>query len=849
MKTKLFTLLLAVAASVGTMFAWDYERVQIGDLYYNLDSTNQTAKVTDPNSGKYSGDIVIPSSVTYNSVIYSVTSIGSYAFRDCTGLTSVTIPNSVTSIGDAAFRNCSGLTSVTIPNSVTSIGGYAFQGCSSLTSITLPNSITSIGNNVFSGCDSLMAIYVPCGELDRFVTMLRNDSRVQYTPLPYSITTTAVNGIINVPICYEEPIQITAIPNAGYIFTQWSDGITDNPRTITLTQDTMFTAKFSELSIDGLVYSFDTNKQTAELIRVANKKITSIIIPNTVVYNNSTYTVVAIGQDAFRNCSALTSVTIGENITTIQAGAFSGCNALSSISIPNNVISIGQDAFKNCTSLSSAYIGNNVAEIGISAFYGCTQLSQITLPHSINVIGSTAFHNCSELIEIVIPTNVTSIGNNVFYGCSGLRTIVWNAANCTYSNTSSPFYGIASQITSFTIGESVEYIPTRLCYNFINLDSIIIPNSVTSIGKQAFSGCSNLASITIPNSVINIETEAFRGCSKLTSVIIPNSVTSIGEKAFAYCTKLEDVTVGTGITALGRSVFSTSASIKRVQWNAINYRQVKPAMDSNSFPFYASRDSINSFIFGEDVEYIPEYLLKDFSAIHSLIIPASVTKIAKYAFANDSLTEMTCLAEIPPTIDSTTIVGMNTSTCVLYVPYSSVNAYRNANVWKEFVNIRAIGAEEVEEPEDDIVITPSNTTASIIWALISNAVSYELVIRDMNGNIICTLTFNAYGQLTGIAFVPNRNRQAQQTQVAGFQFTVSGLENGTTYEYEFNAKDENDNIIETFTGTFTTTNDTPTSVETTRENVLNVPKKVMYNGQIFILRGEKVYTVTGQEVK
>jgi hypothetical protein len=276
---------------------------------------------------------------------------------------------------------------------------------------------------------------------------------------------------------------------------------------------------------------------------------------------------------------------------------------------------------------------------------------------------------------------------------------------------------------------------------------------------------------------------------------------------------------------------------------------MKPNNDSNCFPFYASRDSINSFIFGEDVEYIPEYLLKDFSAIHSLIIPASVTKIAKYAFANDSLTEMTCLAEIPPTIDSTTIVGMNTSTCVLYVPYSSVNAYRNANVWKEFVNIRAIGAEEVEEPEDDIVITPSNTTASIIWALISNAVSYELVIRDMNGNVICTLTFNAYGQLTGIAFAPNRKRESQQTQVAGFQFTVSGLENGTTYEYEFNAKDENDNIIETFTGTFTTTNDTPTSVENTPENMLNVPKKVIYNNQIYIIRGEKTYTLQGQEVK
>ena len=140
MKTKLFTLLLAVAAGVGTMFA---EPVQIGDLYYNLDATNQTAEVAENSSA--SGEIIIPSSVTYNEITYSVTSIGNHAFYECTGLTSVTIPNTVTSIGSRAFHLCSGLTSVTIPNSVTSIGDGAFRSCSGLTSIEIPNSVTSIG--------------------------------------------------------------------------------------------------------------------------------------------------------------------------------------------------------------------------------------------------------------------------------------------------------------------------------------------------------------------------------------------------------------------------------------------------------------------------------------------------------------------------------------------------------------------------------------------------------------------------------------------------------------------------------------------------------------------------------
>ena len=166
MKTKLFTLLLAVAASVGTMFAWDYERVQIGDLYYNLDATNQTAEVTSQNSSSPYWSItittaIIPSSVTYNSMTYSVTSIGRSAFRNCTGLTSVTIPNSVTSIEINAFSNCSGLTSVTIPNSVTSIGNTAFSNCSGLTSVTIPNSVTSIGIYVFDNCTGLTSIEIP----------------------------------------------------------------------------------------------------------------------------------------------------------------------------------------------------------------------------------------------------------------------------------------------------------------------------------------------------------------------------------------------------------------------------------------------------------------------------------------------------------------------------------------------------------------------------------------------------------------------------------------------------------------------------------------------------------------
>ena len=252
MKTKLFTLLLAIAVSVGTMFAWDYERVQIGDLYYNLDGTNQTAEVTYQlqwNEDNYEGLTTanIPSSVEYNSVAYSVTSIGWSAFYGCTGLTSIEIPNSVTSIGYGAFSGCSGLTSVTIPNSVTSIGNWAFFSCRGLTSVTIGNSVTSIGAAAFFDCPSLTDIYATCGDLERVKQLFNNNSRVKYASLKYSITCNVnIEGAGSVQIPENEcEDAITAIPNEGYHFTQWNDGNTDNPRTIVLTKDTTLTAEFA----------------------------------------------------------------------------------------------------------------------------------------------------------------------------------------------------------------------------------------------------------------------------------------------------------------------------------------------------------------------------------------------------------------------------------------------------------------------------------------------------------------------------------------------------------------------------------------------------------------------------
>jgi len=546
-----------------------------------------------------SGDIVIPETVNYDGVTYSVTSIERYAFQGCSGLTSVTIPNSVTSIGSAAFSDCTGLTSVTIPNSVTSIGSAAFSDCTGLTSIEIPNSVTSIGERAFKGCSGL----------------------------------------------------------------------------------------------------------------------TSITIPNSVT---------SIGENAFQNCSGLTSVTLNSNAIVSQA--YSNNNSL-------------KDIFG--VQLPKYFIGDGVTSIGTNAFYGCSGLTSVTIPNSVTSIGNSAFSGCSSLTSVTIPNSVTSIGNNAFSGCSGLT-------------------------------------------------SVTIPNSVTSIGNNAFSGCSGLTSIEIPNSVTSIVESAFQGCSSLTSVTIPNSVTSIGNNAFSGCNSLTSVTIPNSITSIGAAAFFDCSNLKNV------------------------------------------------------IIGSSVKVLEESAFAYcSSIESFTCYSQRPPTVNQYALYGLNYST-IVYVPADYLNNYIMHDAWGLY-DVRPLGAKSTETT--NVNVTPAENTAEVAWPAVSGAATYELVIKDKSGNVICTLIFNANGQLTSIAFAPSRNDAPQQTQAAGFSFTVTGLEEGTSYDLTMTSKDNNGGTLDTKTVSFTTTGESvPTNIdEVQSDQVQNT--KILHNGQIFILRGEKVYTLQGQEVK
>ena len=361
---KLFTLFFALVATTA-LWAYDF---QSGDLYYNITS-DSTVEVTE---GNYSGEIIIPETVTYNGTTYRVTSIGEEAFNWCYRLTSITIGNSVTSIGEHAFEDCSRLTSITIPNSVTSIGEEAFMDCSSLTSITIPNSVTYVGGGMFYGCSKLKSVV-----LSNNISLLSSSYNSTYFGF-----FEGCSSLTSITI----PNSVTYIGERAFAGCSSLTSVTI-PNSVTW--------------IGGSTFG-------------GCSSLTSITIPNRVT---------SIGRDAFGGCYSLTSITIPNSVTYIGDEAFSYCSSLTSVSIPNSVMGIGGGVFNRCSSLTSVTIGNSVMGIGKDAFSSCSSLTSVNIPNSVMGIGEAAFYGCSALTSITIPESVMSIGHSAFHYCRSLNTL------------------------------------------------------------------------------------------------------------------------------------------------------------------------------------------------------------------------------------------------------------------------------------------------------------------------------------------------------------------------------------------------------------------------------------------
>jgi len=330
------------------------------EIYYNiLSETDRTIQVTtkdwDGNHPAYSGSIVIPSKVIYQSKTYTVTGIGESAFTNCRELTSITLPNSLTSIESYAFQDCDGLTSIALPNSLTTIGFAAFWSCDGLTSITLPNSLTSIKSGAFSGCSGLTSITLPNSLTSIESSAFEGCSSLTSITLPNSLTSIesrafyGCSGLTSITL----PNSLTSIGEDAFY------GCSNLENIFVADGNTMFS------SIDGVLY----DKDTSTLIRCPLKKV-SVTLPNSLI---------TIGVSAFSGCIDLISLTLPNSLTSIGKGAFYGCSGLTSITLPNTLTAIESGAFHGCSGLTSITLPNSLTTIRLDAFRGCDALERINM--------------------------------------------------------------------------------------------------------------------------------------------------------------------------------------------------------------------------------------------------------------------------------------------------------------------------------------------------------------------------------------------------------------------------------------------------------------------------------------
>ena len=297
-----------------------------------------------------------------------------------------------------------------------------------------------------------------------------------------------------------------------------------------------------------------------------------IVIPSSFVWEGKTYTVVAIGNNAFND--------------VLYEG---GSTSLSSIVIPNTVTTIGDYAFQMCAALTGIELPSSLVSIGIGAFRDCTGFTSIEIPGSVNTIGSWAFSGCKGLTIVTIPSSVTRIGNDAFRECSGLTTLAVESGNTVYDSRDNCNAIIETASNKLLVGCMNTVIPNTVTaigddafQRCVGLTNIVIPNSVTTIGNGAFEDCNMLTSVTIPNSVTSIGRNAFEDCDLLTSVAIPNSVISIGSYAFAFCDKVTNVSIGESVTSIGGYAFHLCAELTSM----VCHSATPPAVNGNLVSSY-----------------------------------------------------------------------------------------------------------------------------------------------------------------------------------------------------------------------------------------------------------------------
>ena len=623
--------------------------------------------------------------------------------------------------------------------------------------------------------------------------------------------------------------------------------------------------------IDDLYYNLNETDKTAEVTYELRwspdnyKGLTTANIPASVTYSGTTYSVTSIGDIAFEGCSSLTSVTIPNSVTSIGSSAFSVCSSLTSVTIPNSVTSIGDWAFSGCTGLTSLSVeaGNTVydsrnncnAIIETSTNTLIVGCQNTTIPNSVTSIGVGAFHVCSSLTSVTIPNSVTSIGDWAFYGCTGLTSVTIEADTpptigfyCFYSYVDYYNNDFPLNISIYVPCGSLDTYKTAEGWSDYAIKYAPLPYKISTQAENGSVTTTDVATLTICD-------EPFITCTATPDYGYHFVQWSDGLKDNPRIFRLTQDTTFTAEFAYDR--VGTCGKDLALVWSYDPTNKVLTIGNAGEFTEnmqfgVEAPNEMEELVIGNSVTAIGANAFAGIETLKKVSIGESVKTIYDRAFYNCvNLETIFNYRPTPTNAYSTAFDGVDKFECILYVLPNSIDMYKNASVWRDFYYTYAIGAEEATVTTNDVTVEPQDNAATLTWPTSNEAASYTIEITK-DGVVFCRLTFNANGQLTGIAFAPGRDGQSMAPAAVmtanGLQFTVTGLNSGTQYGYNVTAKDANEQPIATYSGSFTTTSEgVPAGIGNTA--VEQKITKILHNGEVLILRDGKTYTVQGLEVK
>ncbi len=581
----------------------------------------------------------------------SIDSIGEYAFSNCENLTEIHLNNNVSKLGEATFYRCENLRKAVLSSSMKTISPGMFSRCISLQSVDIPNTLTEIGEYAFAGCTSLDSIYLPntCKVIgSKAFTHCENLTTIEFGRSSFTIGPLAFYKCQSL-----EYIEINTAQRVGYrAFGN-----------CTMLQNVNFGPLLKEIA----PYAFsncvslthiDIPDSVQTIDRYAFADCSSL---KTININNAS---ASIGHHAFSNCRALSNAILGPNIKKIGDYAFSNCNNISEIVLPQSLTTINKGTFNKCYTLQDITFGSNLKKIEADAFKQCSAINITQLPDSIEFIGKNAFADCSSITELQLPKYLTTIEDKAFYNCSGIQeitfgekleligdyafvgcesinTINFNAIDCHTQLSSNPVFQNTAHSIALNIGNKVERIDNKLFSN-INLLSVTIPKSVTTIGNNAFANNTNLAEISItPNrnlqisnsafantewlarqrdSIVYIETVAYKyqGDSLPTELTFRPNTTSIAAGFMKNNQRLQTLHLPESLTIIGNRAFEDCHNLQNIQ-------------------------------FPESIEEIHEKAFARCYGLTGINLPRSISKIGNFAFEKcnfDSIFLNDALAEI-----------------------------------------------------------------------------------------------------------------------------------------------------------------------------------------------------------